>query len=74
MISNYDRIFREIQSETRRVGEDLDVDPEILERLTLEIVDLVDRHRLSHVHGIQKQIQAMIETTAMTKAGEGSST
>ncbi|WP_420447572.1 hypothetical protein [Candidatus Palauibacter sp.] len=74
MISNYDRIYREIQIEARRIGEDLDVDHEILERLTLEIVDFEDRHRISRVYDIAKQVQAMIENTAITAAGEASST
>ena len=65
MISNYDRIYKEIQIEVRRVSEDLDVDPEALARLTLEIVDLEDRHRVSHIHAINKKVRALIETTAV---------
>ena len=72
MISNYDRIYREIQIEARRVSEDLDVDPEALARLTLEIVDLEDRHRITHVHAINKQVRALIETTAVAQGPEDS--
>ena len=72
MISNYDRIYREIQIEARRVSEDLDVDPEALARLTLEIVDLEDRHRITHVHAINKQVRTLIETTAVAQGPEDS--
>lgn len=72
MISNYDRIYREIQIEARRVSEDLDVDPEALARLTLEIVDLEDRHRITHVHAINKQVRDLIETTAVAQGPEDS--
>lgn len=70
MVSNYDRIYREIQTEARRVSEDLDVDPEVLQRLTLEIVDLEDRHRISHIHAIDKRVREMIQSTAMTSTRE----
>ena len=72
MISNYDRIYKEIQIEARRVSEDLEVDPEALARLTLEIVDLEDRHRISHIHAINKQVRALIGTTAVAQGPEGS--
>ena len=72
MVSNYDRIFQEIRIEAQRVAEDLDIDAEILARLTLEIVDLEDQHRISHIHDINKRIRALIEDTAVTQVGEGS--
>ena len=72
MVSNYDRIFKEIQIEARRASEDLDVDPEVLKCLTLEIVDLEDRHRISHIHDINKRVRALIEATAVTQGEEGS--
>ncbi len=72
MVSNYDRIYQEIQIEARRVSEDLDLEPEALSRLTLEIVDLEDRHRISHIHAINKQIRALIETAAVAQEREGS--
>ncbi len=72
MVSNYDRIYKEIQIEARRVGEDLDIDPEALARLALEIVDLEDRHRISHVHAINKKVRALIETTAVAQREEDS--
>ena len=72
MISNYDRIYKEIQIESRRVGENLRVDPEALARLTLEIVDVEDRHRISHIHAINKKVRALIESTAVTQVAEGS--
>lgn len=72
MVSNYDRIYQEIQIEARRVSEDLDLEPEALSRLTLEIVDLEDRHRISHIHAINKQVRALIETAAVAQEQEGS--
>ena len=57
MVNNYDRVYQEIQDEARRVGEELDVDPTVLERLALEIVDLQDRHRIWRIHDINKQTQ-----------------
>ena len=71
MISNYDRIYKEIRIEARQASEDLDVDPEVLERLTMEIVELEDRHRLSHIHDINKQVRAKIEATAVAQGTEG---
>ena len=41
---SYDRIYQEIQIEARRISESLDIDPEALASLALEIVDLEDRH------------------------------
>lgn len=61
MVNNYDRIYKEIQIEARRVGEELDIDPGTLERLALKIVDLQDRHRIWRIHDINKRVQALIE-------------
>lgn len=72
MVSNYDRIYQEIQIEARRVSEDLDLEPEALSRLTLEIVDLEDRHRISHIHAINKQMRALIEAAAVAQERESS--
>ena len=70
MISNYDRIYKEIQNEAQRVAEDLDIDPGALARLTLEIVDLEDRHRVSHIHAINKKVRSLIEASGVApKAG-----
>lgn len=72
MVSNYDRIYTEIQIESRRVGEDLGIDPEALANLALAIVDIEDRNRLSRIHAINKQVQALIETTAVADGEERS--
>ncbi|MCY4399699.1 MAG: hypothetical protein OXE96_10225 [Gemmatimonadetes bacterium] len=72
MVNNYDRIYRELQVEARRISEDLDIDPEALATLALEIVDLEDRHRVSHVHAIHKQIRALIDDTAVVQRREDS--
>ena len=72
MVSNYDRIYKELQIEVRRVSEDLDIDPEALASLALEIVDLEDRHRISHVHAINKKVRALIETTAVAQGKDDS--
>lgn len=70
MISNYDRIYKEIQKEARLVSEHLGVDPGTLERLCLEIVDLEDRHRVWRIHDINKQVRRLIEATAVTQDTE----
>ena len=72
MVSNYDRIYEEIQSEARRVSEESDLEPEALASLALEIVDLEDRHRISHVHAINKKVRALIESASVAQEQEGS--
>ena len=72
MISNYDRIYKELQIEAQRISEEVDVDPEALARLALEIVDLEDRHRVSRIHAINKKVRDLIETTVVTQGPEGS--
>ena len=69
MVSNYDRIFKEIQREAGRVGEDVGVDPALLTRVAMEIVDLEDRHRVSNIHDINKQARAQIENTIVVSRG-----
>lgn len=69
MVSNYDRIFSEIEIEAQRASEDLDIDAEVLKRLTLEMVDLEDQHRISHIHDINKRIRALLQDTAVRQAG-----
>ena len=70
MVSNYDRIYKELQIEAKRASGDLDFDPEALASLALEIVDLEDRHRVSHVHAINKRVRALIEDTAVAQGKE----
>lgn len=45
MVNNYDRIFSEITKEAEHVASG-NIDSEILVNLTMEIVDLEDRHRI----------------------------
>lgn len=71
MVNNYDRIYREIQIEARRVSEELDVDSGPLERLALKIVDLQDRHRIWRIHDINKRIQALIEDAVQAQTDGG---
>ncbi|MDE2716109.1 MAG: hypothetical protein OXI33_03705 [Chloroflexota bacterium] len=72
MVSNFDRIYEEIQREARRVSEELGLEPETLASLTLEIVNLEDRHRISHIHAINKKVRALIESAAVAQVREGS--
>lgn len=72
MVSNYDRIYKEIQIEAQRVGDEVDIDPEALASLALKIVDLEDQNRISHVHAINKKVRALIETTAVAQRTEDS--
>lgn len=70
MISNYDRIHREIVTEVQKVCEDLDFDPQTLEDLIMEIVDLEDQHRVTGVHAIKKKMRNLIEATAVAQGTE----
>ena len=70
MINNYDRIYQELQTEAQRLGDGLGIDPEILVRLILEVVDLEDQHRVSPI-SINKKVRALIQTAAAAHQEEG---
>lgn len=71
MISNFDRIYQEIYKEARRVCKDSGYDPVALQRLALEIVNLLDRHRIEHIHAIKQRIRGLIEATVVAQRKEG---
>lgn len=71
MVSNYDRIYREIKKEAQHLVHEDGIEPEVLVILTMDIVDLVDQHRTKHIHGINQEIKRKIETTAVIQPTSG---
>ena len=71
MVSNYDRIYREIKKEAQNLVHEDGIEPEVLVILTMDIVDLVDQHRTKHIHGINQEIKRKIETTAVIQPTSG---
>jgi hypothetical protein len=71
MVSNYDRIFAEINKEAAILGKENNVDPELLVELVMEIVDLEDQNRTKPTR-IKQLVEERIITaaqTAMSKEG-----
>ena len=66
MVNNYDRIFDEITEEARRLPPNADINPELLVKLTMEIVDLEDQHRIRNIR-INQLIREKIFNTAVNK-------
>ena len=66
MVSNYDRIYGEINSEAKRLATEHDIDPRILVSLAMEIVDLEDQHRTKNIR-IKQLIEEKILATAVSQ-------
>lgn len=64
MVSNYDRVYEEIQKEALRIGKSENVSSEMLVRLAMEIVDEEDQNRVSATYGIHQKITGMIRNAA----------
>lgn len=64
MVSNYDRIFREIKKEAERLSPQ-EVDAAAVVDLAMGIVDLEDQHRTASVPRIRQRIQELILTAAV---------
>lgn len=60
MMNNYDRIYTEIAKESEVLASDSDLEPPLLLKLIMEIVDLEDQHRTKNVFRIKQQIQENI--------------
>ena len=72
MVSNYDRIFKEIKKEAERLSPQ-QVGAAALVDLAMEIVDLEDQNRIKSVPRIKQRIKELILTTAVghtTNGGE----
>ena len=65
MVSNYDRIYAEINSEAERLATEHDMDPDALVALAMGIVDLEDQHRTKSTR-IKQLIEEMILAAAVT--------
>lgn len=66
MVSNYDRIYAEINKEAQGLAPEENVDPGALVTLTMEIVDLEDQHRIKNIR-INQLIEDRILTTAVSQ-------
>lgn len=66
MVSNYDRIFAEINSEAEQLAIEHNIDPIALVTLAMEIVDLEDQHRTKSIH-IKQLIEEKILATAVSQ-------
>ena len=64
MVSNYDRVYEEIQKEALRIGKSEGIPSEILVRLAMEVVDEEDQNRISATYGINQKIAGMIRNAA----------
>ena len=66
MVSNYDRIYVEINSEAERLAAEHDIDSRVLVSLAMEIVDLEDQHRTKNIR-IKQLIEEKILATAVSQ-------
>lgn len=67
MVSNYDRIYREIQKYASTVEQNHGLSAEDLTTLILEIVDIEDRNRIKPLHAINQRITTMIDQAAKAR-------
>ena len=70
MVSNYDRIYKEIVKRARAAAGETGVDPDALVTLVMEIVDLEDQHRIRHIN-INQLFQEKIQAAALNQAIAG---
>ena len=66
MVSNYERIFAEVNSEAKRIATGRDIDAESLVALAMAIVDLEDQHRTKSIR-INQLVEEQILTTAVNQ-------
>ena len=67
MVSNYDRIYTEINKEAQRFALEHNIDPNVLVELAMEIVDLEDQHRIRNVARIKQRIEGLIHNTVVNQ-------
>ena len=67
MVSNYDRIYTEINKEAQRFAPEHNIDPDVLVELAMEIVDLEDQHRIKSIARIRQRIEELIHNTAVNQ-------
>ena len=61
MVSNYERIAAEIRDEASRIAPELQLDPEVVFRLAMKVVDLEDQHRVKALPRINRDVQSLIQ-------------
>ena len=67
MVSNYDRIYREIVNRAEAVAADHGVEKEALVTLVMEIVNLEDQHRTKSIR-IKQLVQDRIQNAALSQS------
>ena len=67
MVSNYDRIYNEINKEAQRFAPEHNIDPDVLVELVMNIVDLEDRHRIKNIARIKQRIKELIHESAINQ-------
>ena len=72
MVSNYDRVYEEIQKEALKVAKSENIPPDALVRLAMEIVDEEDQNRISATYGINQKIAGMIRNATTEHLGDAS--
>lgn len=70
MVSNYDRIFREIGEIAGQLAPEHEVDKDALVHLVIEIVNLEDQHRTKSLR-INQLVEELILTFSSTQRPEG---
>ena len=63
MVSNFDRIYKEITSESARVAKEHDVDADALTELVMEIVNIEDQNVARKLNVLQ-QVTNLIKNAA----------
>ena len=71
MVSNYDRIYVEIQEEAKRVEREHSVPASTLTELVMAIVDTEDRNRIRPLGNVNRQIENMITEAAGSMSRSG---
>lgn len=61
MVNNFERILEEIKIEAGRTAQDYNLEPEVVVKLIMDIVDLQDQHRIKAVAGINQKIKQLIQ-------------
>ena len=67
MVSNIERIFREIKKESYRVAPHHGIEPESVVNVIMEIVDLEDQHRIKTVARMHQKVKGMIQDVPVAK-------
>ena len=65
MVSNYYRIYSEIEKEAQGLAPQHNIDQAALVDLALKIVDLEDQHRIKNVVRINQRVEELIHATAI---------